>query len=578
MDCLKSFNICVNTIVLPGSIAKSSYTCEDYPVTSETDGLKLLFIPLDEDIFSQFGCSSFPKYIPALLNIGASNSGSLFCIHFHGNACDIGEVGACAISEGYTFMAHYLIVEYPKFGIAKGFSSEKVINSIAKSIHNFVTCVLNVPSDRIVIIGRSIGTGPACSLASYLESKKTPPAALILHAPYTSLRDAAYDLLGCFSYLFLNRWENWTKLCMIKDRNVVDERKRINENDNIDHDEMFSPMQSRMHENPSLKSKSISDSASKSAQRRKNNFHDPTKHHVIKCPVLFIHADNDLIIDCHHSQMMHNYRIEAGLPSEYFQQKSVPGFKKGHNYFDYSKEVVTPCRDFLQKFVPYALPHSIDLHSVLTFCTIPVDYPLSSSGGVDCVSRDRGKSISGKGDDNFRIDREPIDRDKINEKKDYGDYCPLDTHSICTYFRWTLCPCVFCCECSLACVSTGFVNVFSIFTNYSPGFVYETKKVRGVSHINGFKVMTALLCHQSLDSFIREEGPETCNDSDEDDEVDPAMVHNPLMLEMEENNKWKKTKKTIISNGNNLDPSGLELEDTSTTRSESYKKIRKMET
>ena len=62
------------------------------------------------------------------------------------------------------------------------------------------------------------------------------------------------------------------------------------------------------------------------------------------------------------------------------------------------------------------------------------------------------------------------------------------------------------------------------------------------------------------------------------DEVDPAMVHNPLMLEMEENNKWKKTKKTIISNGNNLDPSGLELEDPSTTRSEHYKNNRRMET
>ena len=216
MNCLKSANICVNTIVLPGCIAHSSYLTDDHPYGNSVDGLKLLFIPIETPCASVSECFSLPKFIPVLLNIAAANSASLFCIHFHGNACDIGEVGACATSESYTFMAHYMVVEYPKFGLAEGFPTEAVIDFITRTVYRFVVDVLGVPPGRIVLIGRSIGTGPACSLASYLESSGSPPAALILHAPYTSLRDAAYDLLGCFSFLFLNRWENWTKLCKVR--------------------------------------------------------------------------------------------------------------------------------------------------------------------------------------------------------------------------------------------------------------------------------------------------------------------------------------------------------------------------
>lgn len=526
MNCLKSANICVNTIVLPGCVAQSSYLSDEYPYGNSIDGHKLLFIPIERSHLSFAGCLSLPKFIPVLLNLAPANSGSLFCIHFHGNACDIGEVGACATSESYTFNAHYMVVEYPKFGIAEGFPTEEVIDIITRSVYKFVVNVLNVPSERIVLIGRSIGTGPACSLASYLESLGKPPAALILHAPYTSLRDAAYDLLGCFSFLFLNRWVNWTKLCKVKTstNRPSEELKAADGSSQMP----SSPMQM----NPLLSSAVpiiLSDGRNSDegiTYASEGDYRNSTADAVIKCPVLFIHADKDLIIDSHHSKMMHDMRLAAGLPSEFFIQRSVDGFNKGHNYFDYSKDVITPARDFLQKYVPYSPPHALDLSQVESACAVPPIYQkyLPQKSASD-NSRDDYALKKAESDQGCQMDRE-------KSKYSISDNCTprgiFDCYALNNACRWALCPCVFCCEASLACAFTGLNYLFYSVTCTSPKFLYETKKARKRDHINGYKVIKALLCMQSIEIFIREEEPEE-GDSD-DDEVDPATVINPLFV------------------------------------------------
>lgn len=525
MNCLKSANICVNTIVLPGCVAHSSYLSDDHPYSHSVDGLKLLYIPIETSCTSLVECFSLPKFIPVLLNIAAANSASIFCIHFHGNACDIGEVGACATSESYTFMAHYMVVEYPKFGIAEGFPTEAVIDFITRSVYEFVVNVLGVPPNRIVLIGRSIGTGPACSLASYLESLGRPAAALILHAPYTSLRDAAYDLLGCFSFLFLNRWENWTKLCKVKITSKLSSEKFKAVDGSW---EMPSPMQMNPLISSGIPITFPDEKSSKEAVTYQNaeDFCNPTPNAVIKCPVLFIHADKDLIIDCHHSQMMHDMRVAAGLQSELFIQKSVDGFSKGHNYFDYNNDVIRPCKDFLQKYVPYSHPHGLDLGQVESACAVPPLYqkylpPKSASRG----SNNEYEMKKNESDHECQMDR---DTGRSSFRENCTPKGVLDCYACNNACRWALCPCVFCCEASLACVFTGLSSLYHSVTCTSPRFLYETKKARRKDHINGYKVIKAFLCVQSIEGFIREEAPDE-EDSDEDD-VDPVTVVNPMIL------------------------------------------------
>jgi esterase/lipase len=72
----------------------------------------------------------------------------------------------------------------------------------------------HVSREDIVIMGRSMGTGPACYLAS-----KYNPRAVILLSPYTSLRRAAAHFVGnlhldiyyigsFISKLVIDRFEN----------------------------------------------------------------------------------------------------------------------------------------------------------------------------------------------------------------------------------------------------------------------------------------------------------------------------------------------------------------------------------
>jgi fermentation-respiration switch protein FrsA (DUF1100 family) len=59
------------------------------------------------------------------------------------------------------------------------------------------------PKD-IILMGRSMGSGPACTLAELSK-----PAALILLSPYTSLRDVVKSLLGTLpSLLVKERFKN----------------------------------------------------------------------------------------------------------------------------------------------------------------------------------------------------------------------------------------------------------------------------------------------------------------------------------------------------------------------------------
>lgn len=527
MDFLKSCNICVNTIMLPGSLSKSTYSIHDYPYDKKIERTKLIFIPTED---SAKLCCNFntPKYIPALLKIAASNSASILCIHFHGNGCDASEVESCAESESYSFMANYLIVEYPKFGIGKGYPSESVIDFIAQIVYKFVVNELGVPTDRIVLIGRSIGTGPVCNLASYMEEIESPAVAVILQSPYTSLRDAAYDLLGCFSFLFLNRWENWKKLCLIKNgKNDIDNSKISKHSRSIELVTCENPLLVQAF----ISAKPLSHEHVKKTIKLEQRYSNPSSSHVIKCPVLFIHADNDLIIDPHHSQMMHNLRQASGLPSTFYLQKSTDDFKKGHNFFDYKSEVVIPCRDFLNEFVPSLSPFSLDLEKVRIACTVPQEYSSCSSlSDINDINSNYDGGINYLRNRNQKINDEHMDK-IIDEDGTKTPGFFEDEYRASNYCRWLLCPCIFSIEAFVSCSLTCSNQLYYSIPNVNPLFQYETKKSRGKDHVNGLRIIQTCLRLESIDYLLREEGPGGDSDeSDEsDDEIEPVSVKNPMI-------------------------------------------------
>lgn len=117
-------------------------------------------------------------------------------LYFHGNGCDLGEMALDLRDYAAEFQMHVIGVEWTGYGYNLGSPSEGALNQDALDAWTFVANEWKIPSDQIVIFGRSIGTGPAVWLSHRLTLEKTPPAKLILQSPYTSIRGVVSHVVG----------------------------------------------------------------------------------------------------------------------------------------------------------------------------------------------------------------------------------------------------------------------------------------------------------------------------------------------------------------------------------------------
>ena len=89
-----------------------------------------------------------------------------------------------------------VVYEYTGFGEANGtIPQEQSLYEDIETVYLYLTEVINIPADRIILFGRSIGSGPSCFLA-----EKYLVAGVILHTPFMSI------LRVIFSNL---RWTLW---------------------------------------------------------------------------------------------------------------------------------------------------------------------------------------------------------------------------------------------------------------------------------------------------------------------------------------------------------------------------------
>ncbi|CAF0883828.1 unnamed protein product [Rotaria sordida] len=129
-----------------------------------------------------------------------------FIIWCHGNGCDIGSMHTILKAFSRLLNAHVLNFEYPSYGLCqeKTTASEKSINEHAERAYSFVRDILRWPINRIIIYGHSIGSGPACHIASI-----RPIGGLILQSPYTSIRNLVREKIGILSlFIGTSLWDN----------------------------------------------------------------------------------------------------------------------------------------------------------------------------------------------------------------------------------------------------------------------------------------------------------------------------------------------------------------------------------
>eukprot|EP01017_Pseudomicrothorax_dubius_P026463 TRINITY_DN2953_c0_g1_i3.p1 TRINITY_DN2953_c0_g1~~TRINITY_DN2953_c0_g1_i3.p1 ORF type:complete len:390 (+),score=31.41 TRINITY_DN2953_c0_g1_i3:174-1343(+) len=142
-------------------------------------------------------------HIPCLLLQPGTKSTKLILL-FHANSEDLSSVaGLCSLLRNH-LMVNVMAVEYPGYGIYRGSCTAAKLLSDADNVWKFVTGPMKTRPEDVILLGRSIGSGPATYLAS-----RNPAAALILVSAFTSVRSVAKNLFGSLAQIFVKeRFDN----------------------------------------------------------------------------------------------------------------------------------------------------------------------------------------------------------------------------------------------------------------------------------------------------------------------------------------------------------------------------------
>ena len=118
------------------------------------------------------------------------NQKYLYMLISHGNAEDIYSVNEWVTKILCNFVnVNIIMYEYTGYGLnqEKFPCSEQFCYNDADTVYNFMTQDLKIPPDRIIIFGRSLGSGPSCYLA-----EKYNVAGLILNSGFMSVFRVAF--------------------------------------------------------------------------------------------------------------------------------------------------------------------------------------------------------------------------------------------------------------------------------------------------------------------------------------------------------------------------------------------------
>jgi len=119
-------------------------------------------------------------------------------LYSHGNAEDIGELrGLFELyrSHGFEVFAY----DYRGYGTSQGRPSESGCHKDIEAAWRHLTGVLKIPPERIIVYGRSVGSGPAVWLAS-----REKPAGLVVESGFKS----AFSVVSGWGMPFIDRFPN----------------------------------------------------------------------------------------------------------------------------------------------------------------------------------------------------------------------------------------------------------------------------------------------------------------------------------------------------------------------------------
>lgn len=158
---------------------------------------------------------SYGADLPGLQSIVAPDGVQLALLHlphpaaqntifyFHGNAEDLGDIAPTLRrlhADGFAVLAF----DYRGYGRSGGRPSEQAVYADARTVLAFARDHLGIESKRCILLGRSVGSGPAVELAAH-----TDVAGLVLVSPFMS----AFRVMTRVKLLPFDRFDN---LAMIR--------------------------------------------------------------------------------------------------------------------------------------------------------------------------------------------------------------------------------------------------------------------------------------------------------------------------------------------------------------------------
>lgn len=135
----------------------------------------------------------------------------LTILYSHGNAEDLGRIDKSLelwVADGWSVLAY----DYPGYGHSPGRPSEQGCYDAIDTAYKYLIEKMEIPSSKIVVWGRSLGTGPSCYLA---EKEKT--GGIILETPFMT----AFRTITETSLLPWDRFRNLQRAPQIKGPSLV---------------------------------------------------------------------------------------------------------------------------------------------------------------------------------------------------------------------------------------------------------------------------------------------------------------------------------------------------------------------
>jgi len=135
------------------------------------------------------------------------NPTSRYTILFsHGNAEDIGDL-SWFLKEFYRHGFSVIAYDYSGYGTSSGKPSEQTVLDNAEAVFDYLTTKRSIAPERIIVWGRSIGSGPS----SYLAAKHKV-GGLVIESGFTS----AFRVMTRIRLLPFDRFDNLQNLRHIK--------------------------------------------------------------------------------------------------------------------------------------------------------------------------------------------------------------------------------------------------------------------------------------------------------------------------------------------------------------------------